>query len=189
MHLLELIIIAFVLSLDSFATSIAIGISQQGLSGKQTFRLVSSFSLAHVIMILAGFVVGLTIITFVEKIDHWVAFSLLTIIGLKFIYEGIKNTKETCDTRKDPTSGKLLLGLAIATSIDALVLGGTFAALEVNVFLAAIVVGMFVLVMTFVGTKTYKVVGKRVARYSDILGGIVLILLGIKILAEHAGYL
>jgi len=186
MNPLELLVIAFVLSLDSFATSVAIGISMCGLNNKQTLRLAASFSVAHVLMIFAGYLVGLTIVRFVDAFDHWIAFFLLVGIGIKFIYEGFKSGGKTNDCTYDPTRGKLLLGLAVVTSIDALVLGGTFPTLNVNLPLALLVIGIGVFIMTVLGTKTWKIAGKNVARYSDFLGGMVLILLGFKILLEHA---
>ena len=187
MHLLELVVIAFVLSLDSFATAIAIGISRQGIDRYQTLRLSSAFLTAHILMVLVGYLLGRTLVSLVDDIDHWVAFCLLTIIGVRFIYDGIKSGEEEPESRSDPTKGKMLLLLSLATSIDALVLGGTFAALEVNIIIALVLIGLSVFFMTYLGTKFYKVLGKRVAKYSDILGGIVLIGLGIKILLEHAG--
>ncbi len=186
MDTLELILIAVVLSVDSFATSVALGISRSGFTPTQTLRLSGTFSIAHIVMLSAGYGLGVVILEYIEEVDHWIAFSLLFIIGMKFVYDGIKNNaseEETCLC--DPTKGKILVGLAVATSIDALVLDGTLATLGTNLLLAFLLVGISVFITTLIGTRTHRLVSRRIAKYADVVGGFVLIGLGTKVLLEH----
>lgn len=184
MDILSVIIIALGLSLDCFAISITGGII---LKEKRLLRIIQFsllFGAFHVIMPLLGWLLGFKLKEYIEDYDHWVAFVLLILIGVKMLYEGIKCKKTDSDAL---TFSKLLplLGLALASSIDALIVGVSLAVIDISIYSTAFIIGSVTMVVTFSG----GVLGRRISKYikfrMDIVGGIVLILIGIKIIFEH----
>ena len=135
-------------------------------------------------MLLLGYFLGTTFEGVVTNIDHWIAFILLSIIGIKMVKESF--SKET-KNYNDDVSVKTMLILSIATSIDALAVGITFAFLQTNIVLAAILIGLVTFILSVIGVKIGNQFGIKYEKRAEIIGGIILILIGIKILLEHLG--
>ena len=166
--------------------AIAAGISLKKVSARQTFRLAWHFGLFQALMSIIGWILGSTIYQFIEKIDHWVAFVLLAIIGLKMIIGAIKPGEEK-KASKDPTKGGTMVMLSIATSIDALAVGLSISMLRVSIWLPAFFIGIVALIFTVVGVHIGRWVGAnfRLDKYAEIIGGLVLIGIGVRILIVH----
>jgi putative Mn2+ efflux pump MntP len=169
--------------MDAFTVAIATGISLKKVSARQTFRLAWHFGLFQALMTIIGWILGSTIYQIIEKIDHWVAFVLLAIIGLKMILGAIKSGEEKRST-KDSTKGGTMVMLSIATSIDALAVGLSISILRVSIWRPAFIIGIIALIFTVIGIHIGRIVGAnfRLAKYAEIIGGLVLIGIGLRIL-------
>jgi putative Mn2+ efflux pump MntP len=177
--------IAFALAMDAFAVSLGLGLSLKPATGGQTFRLAFHFGLFQFLMPVVGWAAGETLIRHIEKYDHWVAFVLLLGVGGKMIYESFRPEKDSGSGRSDPTRGASLLVLSVATSLDALAVGLSLAALRVDIVFPAVVIGIVAFAMTVAGMKIGPSLGKIIGRRAELLGGVILILIGIKILVDH----
>ena len=180
------ILIALGLAMDSFSVSITRGFTntprRMSIEG---LKVAFFFGLFQGIMPVVGWLAGVSIIDFISGVDHWIAFGLLTFIGLRMIYEAV-----TTESKKmvSSSSFSVLLMLSIATSIDALAVGLSFSFLEVSIITPAIVIGIITFSLSFLGVY----IGKRFGGFFEkigVLGGIILIGIGIKILTEHLGIL
>ncbi|UCC38387.1 MAG: manganese efflux pump [Candidatus Aminicenantes bacterium] len=185
MNFFLVIVIALALAMDAFAVSIGVCLSLERITKKQTFRLAFCFGSFQFFMPLIGWFAGHNILKYIKALDHWVAFGLLTFIGSKMIFESFKRTKIPAKRNIDPTKGLSLLFLSIATSIDALAVGLSFAVLHVTIFYPAIVIGLVALLMTILGVKIGPILGQLIGKRAELLGGLILILIGVKILFEH----
>lgn len=180
----ELIIIAIALAMDAFAVAVATGVALKRVSPRQTFRLSWHFGLFQGLMPIIGWVLGVKVRAFIEAFDHWIAFALLGYIGIKMIHEAFEDEAEEL---KDPTKGMSLIMLSVATSIDALAVGLSLSVLGVSVWWPALVIGLVALGFTFMGLQ----IGKRAARArllstsAEVIGGMVLLAIGFKILWDH----
>jgi manganese efflux pump family protein len=183
--LLLILGIALGLAMDAFAVSLGLGLSLKPATGGQTFRLASSFGLFQFVMAILGWSAGETFIRYIEEYDHWVAFALLLGVGGKMFYESLETEKGSQAERSDPTKGISLLVLSIATSLDSLAVGLSLAALRVSIGFPAAIIGIVAFTMTILGMKLGPALGKVIGRRAELLGGVVLILIGIRILAEH----
>ena len=186
MGLLELFILAVGLSMDAFAVAICKGLSIRSLKLRQAMVVGLWFGVFQALMPTIGYLLGSAFAELVTSVDHWIAFILLVIIGANMIREGLKGDEESCDPS---LSFQVMLMLAIATSIDALAVGVTFAFLQVNIVAAVLFIGCTTFVFSAVGVKIGNVFGARYKSKSEIFGGAVLILIGLKILLEHLGLL
>lgn len=179
----SILIIAIGLGMDAFSVAIGVGATSRILSACSVFRLSFSFGLFQVIMPIAGWLAGMSVANIIADYDHWVAFILLAFVGGKMIVESFNEETEVHVT--DPTKGIVLLMLSVATSIDALAVGLSFAFLKIPVFYPSIIIGIVAFFMTMVGMlfgeKLGNVIGKRV----ELLGGLILIGIGVKILIDH----
>jgi manganese efflux pump family protein len=184
MEPLTLIGIAIGLAMDAFAVSIAVGLTLKQVSLRQTFRLSYHFGLFQALMPIIGWLAGRSIAQWIGPVDHWVAFGLLTAIGGKMIYEAVKDEEHEGE-RKDPTKGASLVVLSVATSIDALAVGLSLALLGVAIWYPALVIGLVALGFTAVGLHLGKRFGALLGRRMEIVGGVILILIGVRILVEH----
>ena len=169
--------------MDAFAVSITSGLTIKQLRIAHAIRIGLFFGAFQAIMPLAGWLAGLSVRDFVADVDHWIAFGLLILIGGKMIYEALG--MESVDRKQDPLKISVLLMLSIATSIDALAVGVTFAILNVSIILPVMVIGMVTFVMSFAGVYIGDRLGHFFEKKIEILGGLVLIGIGIKILIEH----
>ncbi|MDH3809365.1 MAG: manganese efflux pump MntP family protein [Desulfuromonadales bacterium] len=175
--------LALALAMDAFAVALGTGAVLSRLTGRHLFRLGFHFGLFQALMPVIGWLAGLTIMQWVEAWDHWIAFSLLAIIGGRMIYEAFSDEEKTDD--RDPTKGLSLVLLSIATSIDALAVGFSLSVIGVSIWMPALVIGLVAGVLTIAGMLLGGRIGDRWGSRVEILGGLVLIAIGAKILIEH----
>jgi manganese efflux pump family protein len=185
MDLLTVLLIAIGLGIDAFSVAIGIGAANSKKSWAPILRLSLAFGLFQFVMPLIGWLAGLTVVEIIAAFDHWIAFALLVLIGGKMIWEGFG--KESDVQKADQTRGWPLLLLSIATSIDALAVGFSFSVLKTPVLLPSVIIGMVCFLMTAVGMIFGKGLARIFGRKVEILGGLVLIGIGVKILMEHIG--
>ncbi len=186
MGLIELIFLSIGLAMDAFAVSVCKGLSVQHIKAKHVLICGLWFGGFQVLMPLIGYLVGYQFRDLIQAYDHWIAFILLSIIGINMIREALKKDEEE---QNSDFGFKSMILLAIATSIDALVIGVTFAFINVNIVLALCLIGVITFVISAAGVKIGNVFGSRYRSKAELAGGIVLILLGIKIILEHLGFL
>lgn len=177
----ELFIIAVGLSMDAFAVSICKGLSVKQLKPVHAFTVGIYFGGFQAAMPLIGYFLGRQFESMITSIDHWIAFVLLVLIGANMIREAFGEEEEL----NDSFSFKTMLPLAVATSIDALAVGVTFAFLGVHIVPAVSFIGIITFILSAVGLKIGNVFGNKYKSKAEIAGGIVLILMGIKILVQH----
>lgn len=182
MGFLELITIGVGLAMDAFAVSVCKGLSMRRMSVKNGSIVGGYFGLFQALMPTIGYFLGVGFKDYIVAIDHWIAFILLGLIGGNMIKEALEDDEESCD---DDLSFKAMLPLAIATSIDALAVGVTFAFLNVNIFLAASIIGITTFLISFAGVKIGNVFGLKYKSKAELAGGCILVLMGLKILLEH----
>lgn len=186
MGLVELLLLSVGLGMDAFAVSVCKGISMKRMNWKKACIIGSYFGGFQALMPMLGYFLGSTFESVITNLDHWIAFGLLAIIGGNMIKDAF--SKE-CDSFDDDVSFKAMIVLAIATSIDALAIGITFAFLKVNLILAISMIGVITFILAIVGTKVGNRFGDKYEKKAELVGGVILILLGIKILLEHMGIL
>lgn len=180
----SIFVIAIGLSADCIAVALSICISRGISSFRQFIRLPLAFGISQAIMMTIGWFAGRTVVDFISAYDHWVAFGLLVAIGGHMIWESFHEKDENC-AEKDVSRWLTLLGLSLATSIDSLAAGLSFAFLKVNIALAAITTGVTACTITIIGQLIGNRVGALVGKRAEIAGGIILIIIGIRILLEH----
>ena len=186
MGLLEVSFIGLGLAMDAFAVSICKGLSMRKINWKKAFIIGTYFGFFQAIMPVIGYYLGYAFTNIVTSIDHWIAFFLLGAIGGNMIKESFDDEIEK---RNDRVDFKTMIILAIATSIDALAVGITFAFLEVNLFIAILFIGIITFIMSLLGVKIGNQFGDKFQNKAELFGGIVLILIGLKVLIEHLGIL
>jgi len=181
--ILSILLIALALSADCFAVALGSGFNIKTTSLSPIVRMAVAFGLAQALMTGLGWLVGRTVVDLVSAYDHWVAFILLAIIGGRMIWESFHPE----DKRKkvDISKGVVLVGLAVATSIDALAVGLSFAFLKVNIVLACLVIGVVAFGVTIGGFFLGKRVQSFLGKYAEAIGGVILIAIGIRILLSH----
>ena len=181
---LSVLLIAFGLSADCFAVALSGSIAMRTLSFLQVFRASIAFGVFQALMPVLGWLVGRTIAELISDYDHWLAFTLLTFIGSKMIWESFHSRNDR-SKNTDVTKGFLLLTLSVATSIDALAVGLTFAFMKINIALASSTIGIVAFMVSTIGFLIGKKVGSLVGRRAETIGGVVLIGIGLRILLEH----
>ena len=186
MGLIELFLIAVGLSMDAFAVSVCKGLAMPKCTFKKAAIVGLWFGGFQALMPAIGYVLGAQFQETIAYIDHWIAFVLLALIGGNMIHEALDNDEEEADASLDV---KTMFLLAVATSIDALAIGITFAFLKVNIIPAVCFIGIVTFIISFAGVKIGNVFGVRYKNKAEIVGGVILILLGLKILLEHLGFL
>ena len=179
-----ILILAVSLAMDAFAVSISSGISLSRAGLGAALRIAFCFGLFQAGMTLAGFFVSSSFYSYLERIDHWIAFALLSLIGIKMIVEAARNRDSCPALPSDKLGLKTLLVLALATSIDALAAGVSLAALALSIFFPALLIGTVTFALSYGGVIFGKKLGCRFGNLMEILGGSVLIILGLKILAQ-----
>lgn len=187
MGIVELIVLAVGLSMDAFAVAVCKGLASPKVTLRHMIIVGGWFGGFQALMPLVGYLLGTTFKDYITAVDHWVAFVLLALIGGNMIKESFSKEEEPTD---DSFSVKSMLLLAIATSIDALAVGITFALLpDVNVGMAVTCIGVITFVLSAIGVKMGRVVGAKFRSKAELIGGILLVLMGVKILLEHLGIL
>lgn len=176
--------IALGLSMDAFAVSITSGIILCKPNLRNAIKIGLFFGVSQAIMPYIGWILGKQFSGFLNQIDHWIVFILLSFIGLKMILESKKN-KEGDSIKTNPLNNIVLLTLALATSIDALAVGISFAFFDVSIYLSMIIIGLVTFILSIIGVYVGNLTGDLFKKKAEIIGGIILILIGIKILFEH----
>jgi manganese efflux pump family protein len=183
LDLITTLVIAFGLSMDAFAVAISSGLAMERIRIKNALKIGSAFGLFQAGMPILGWLAGSRLRTLISELDHWVAFGLLALIGGKMIYEAVCTH---CDERAvNALDNKTLLGLSIATSIDALAVGISFAFLEKAVFVPSLIIGSVTFLLSTCGVLLGHRFGCYLGKRVEIAGGLVLIAIGFKILIEH----
>lgn len=177
-------LIAIGLAMDCFAVSLGVGTAGTAVGLRPTFRLFFHFGLFQGGMTLLGWLAGKTVVTYIASVDHWVAFGLLVFVGLRMLRGGLRKNGEY-PSIPDPSRGMTLVMLSVATSIDALAVGLSLALLDVNVFWAALLIGGVSAVLSLVGLLLGNQLGLRFGKSMEILGGIILIGIGLRVLITH----
>ena len=190
MGIVELLLIAVGLSMDAFAVSICKGLGMKKVNLKVAFALALFFGGFQALMPLIGWAMGSQFLWLISPIDHWIAFVLLAVIGGKMLWEALHDEEGEDDGKP---ADKIDLGeffiLAVATSIDALAVGISFAALAVDIVPSILIIGVVTFCFTIAGVFVGNFFGSRYEKPASIVGGVVLILIGLKILLEHLGIL
>jgi len=186
MGIVTVFFIALSLAMDAFAVSVSNGIALKNFKVSDGVKMGACFGLFQCMMPLIGWMLGNSVRVYIEAIDHWIAFALLLLIGGNMVKEALSKDKDEDDRKADfVLTNKKLVVQAVATSIDALAVGISFAMLNVDIISASIVIGVVCFVVSFVGGSLGKKLGEVFKDRAEILGGIVLIAIGAKILIEH----
>ena len=186
MTIVELFILAVGLSMDAFAVAVCKGLAIGKIRWAHVLIVGLWFGGFQALMPLIGYLLGSTFAEYIAAVDHWIAMILLTLIGANMIRESLDKDPE----HVNPSLGfKTMLIMAIATSIDALAVGVTFAVLEVRILPAVTFIGVITFLLSALGVKIGSIFGTKYKSKAELAGGVILILLGIKILLEHLGLL
>ena len=187
MDLFAIIMVAIALAMDAFSVSITCGMIIENPRKGHYFRLAFHFGFFQFIMPIIGYGAGVYLEDYISAVDHWIAFGLLLFIGLKMLKEAFE-TKDV-DQCKDPSRGMTLILLAVATSIDALAVGFSLGVLNRPILFPSIIIGLVCALFAIVGLLLGNRASRYIGRGGEALGGIMLILIGTKILLEHLGFL
>ncbi len=180
--MIEVIILALALSMDAFAVSTGIGVKTKTFDKVLAFKVALFFGFFQALMPLFGYLASVGVGSLIESIDHWVAFFLLALIGGKMLYESFQ---ENTEDEISQVTNKILLVLAIATSIDAMAAGFTLTLMDLNPFISMILIGIITFVFSYIGVYLGTRGGSFLEDKAEKIGGIVLIGIGLKILIEH----
>lgn len=185
MGLTELFILAVGLSMDAFAVAVCKGLAMQKMNWRHAIIIGLYFGGFQAAMPLLGYILGIGFQSYIQAVDHWIAFVLLTFIGLNMVRESRDREAE----HADPSVGfQVMVILAIATSIDALAVGVTFAFLQVDIVPAVCFIGTVTFLLSVIGVKVGNVFGTRYKSRAELAGGLILIAIGVRILLEHLGF-
>lgn len=184
MFIVDLFLIGVGLSMDAFAASACKGLQQKRINGNIAFITAFFFGLFQALMHLIGWLLGSSFTQLIQPFDHWVAFGLLAAVGCKMLWDAFHpDTDDEADNAQ--FSFRELIMLSIATSIDALVIGVSFAMTGINIWIAIVVIGVTTFVLSLIGFVIGNKFGSKYEKAATILGGCALIILGIKIVLEH----
>lgn len=184
MEIVTIIVLAIGLAMDAFAVSVCKGLSIQNTKLKDSIIVGAWFGGFQALMPLIGYLAGVNFAKYIEAFDHWIAFGLLALIGINMIRESFnKEEKEESAS----LAAKIMLVLAIATSIDALAVGISFAFVNYNIILSIIFIGAITFAISAIGVKIGSIFGTKYKNKAELAGGLILILIGLKILFEHLG--
>jgi len=183
MDLLSLLFIAVSLAMDVFAVSLGVGSSRFGNSQRTRIRMAFHFGLFQGGMTFLGWLAGTQIANWIAGFDHWIAFGLLAFVGIRMIKSGINSNEESHPV--DPSRGMTLVMLSVATSLDALAVGLSLAFLDSNILIASLVIGVVSVILSLVGTVFGGTLGSHLGKRMEIIGGILLIGIGLRIVITH----
>jgi len=183
MDFLTILILAIGLSMDALAVSLGIGTTRQANTTGARFRLAFHFGLFQFLMPVFGWLAGTLVERWIAPIDHWIAFTLLAYVGIRMIRSGFDPEHESYDS--DPSRGKTLMLLTIATSIDALAVGLSMAMLNIQVYFPAAVIGTVTFLLSVLGSFAGNKLGEKFGKRMEIIGGIILIGIGLRVLISH----
>ncbi len=182
--MLEIILIAAGLAMDASAVSLAAAAAGFASNGRAVFRLAFHFGLFQFLMPVIGWFMGISFVSYFKAVDHWVAFLLLAFVGGRMIFEGLNPKAE--EQKKDPSRGMTMVMLSVATSIDALAVGLSLAMLEVDIWYPSIMIGVITTGMSYLAIKIGTRLGVLFGSRMEMIGGMVLITIGLKIFFSHA---
>ncbi len=182
MGFIEIVFIALGLAMDAFAVSVCKGLALGRLKAKHLLIVGAWFGGFQALMPLIGYYLGTTFSSYIQSFDHYIAFVLLTIIGVNMIREALE--ADSCESNAASLGFVTMLMMAVATSIDALAVGVTFAFYELNIWLTVLIIGVITLLMSALGVKIGNLFGTRYKRKAEIAGGSILIILALKLLLE-----
>jgi putative Mn2+ efflux pump MntP len=183
MSLVEVLLIALGLAMDAFAVCLGAGTTQHINGPRPVFRLAFHFGLFQALMPVLGWLVGSTLIRWIAPVDHWIAFGLLAFVGVRMIRSGLNTEGESHST--DPSRGATLVMLSVATSIDAFAVGLSLAVLNVGIIYPAIVIGLVAGGMSLLGLALGSRLGKAFGKRMEIIGGLILIAIGVRVVISH----
>lgn len=183
MTILEIIFISIGLAMDATAVTLAAAAAGFAVEKRQVFRLSFHFGLFQGLMPLFGWLLGATVVNYISRWDHWVAFILLGFIGTRMIIGGLDSNEEKIMT--DPTRGWTLVTLSVATSIDALAVGLSLSVLDVGIWLPCILIAVITSLMAWVASRMGSLAGRKLGGRVEILGGLILLVIGARILFIH----
>ncbi len=183
MSFVEILLIAVGLAMDAFAVSLGIGTTGHAKGRRPVFRLSFHFGLFQCLMPILGWLIGSRIEFLVGQVDHWIAFGLLAFVGTRMIRSGLDADGESYSS--DPSRGRTLVILAVATSIDAMAVGLSLAMLQVEIISPSIVIGIVTGTLSLVGLGIGYKLGETFGKRMEILGGLVLIGIGVRIVVSH----
>ena len=188
MNFSTILFIALALAVDAFAVALGAGVSLDRIGWRRTFRLAWHFGFFQAAMNVLGWAAGLSFRQLIESVDHWVAFGLLCLVGINMIREAVSDHEDV--VRTDPTRGYTMVMLSVATSIDSLAVGLSFAVLHIEVWFPALVIGVTATALTALGLHLGRLLSaaSRLGTRVEIFGGLVLIGIGLHILHEHGVY-
>jgi len=183
MELFTLLLVALSLAMDVFAVSLGVGTSSYGTSMRCRLRLAFHFGLFQGGMTFLGWLAGTQINEWISGFDHWLAFVLLAFVGIRMLRSGFNKDEESHPV--DPSRGMTLILLSLATSLDALAVGLSLAFLEVDILLSSMVIGAVSLILSLLGTAFGGTLGSRFGKRMEIVGGLLLIAIGVRIVITH----
>lgn len=183
MGTLEIILIAVGLAMDASAVSLAAAAAGFAKDARAVFRLAFHFGLFQFLMPVIGWFMGISFVGYFKSFDHWIAFGLLAFVGGRMIKEGFDTESE--ESKKDPSRGMTMVMLSIATSIDALAVGLSFALLDVNIWYPSAMIGVITCALSVLAIAMGKRLGEMLGKRMEIFGGIVLLIIGTRILLSH----
>ncbi|WP_303136821.1 manganese efflux pump MntP family protein [uncultured Eubacterium sp.] len=190
-YLVEFLLLGVGLAMDAFAVSICKGLAMRKVNKKQAVIIALFFGGFQAIMPVIGWLLCKGFQTYIEVFDHWIAFALLAFIGVKMIIETLREKEDdvVIEEMDPPLDMKEMLMLAIATSIDALAVGISLAALDRPIVESAAIIGVVTFVISIIGVYIGNFFGNRYKKRAELTGGIILVLIGVKILCEHMGWI
>lgn len=183
MDFLEIVLIAVGLAMDASAVSLVAAASGYAKDPRSVFRLSFHFGLFQFLMPIIGWMLGRSVVRYIFSIDHWIAFCLLAFVGIKMIRSGLKPPEQSL--KNDPSRGNTLVMLSIATSIDALAIGLSLAVLKVNIWYPSAVIGLITAVLSLTAIKLGNRMGILLGHRMEIVGGIILVAIGLRILVSR----
>lgn len=185
--IIKLILISIGLAMDAFAVSLCKGLAFKKITFKNIIIIGLYFGLFQAFMPLLGYLLGSSFQSKIQSIDHWISFILLCIIGINMVMEAAKKENESKegDNNQASTSLKVMLPLAVATSIDALIVGISFGIEKINIWLAISFIGIITFLLSMVGVKIGHIFGSKYKKAAQLIGGTLLILMGVHVLIEH----
>lgn len=189
MGFVELLLIGIGLSMDAFAVAVCKGLNMRKVNKVHCLIIALFFGGFQALMPLIGWALGMQFEQYITSVDHWIAFILLAFLGGKMIVEALKEDEEEINKTESRLNIRELFVLAVATSIDALAVGITFAFLDVDILPAITIIGCTTFVLSVIGVFIGNIFGSRYKSKAELAGGIILVLLGVKILLEHLGIL
>ena len=185
MDIISLLAISVALSMDAFSVSICKGLATKQFSFKTALLCGLWFGGFQALMPIIGYFLGAQFEHLITAFDHWIAFGLLLIIGINMIREALSDDDEEEENSSCDCGFKTMLMMAIATSIDALAVGVSFAFLKVKIWFSVMIIGITTFLFSFVGVRIGNIFGSRYSKIAEMTGGVILIILGVKILLEH----